>query len=120
MLLNCRVFRTSGFRLAVLCAALFTGILAILLVFNLLATNRALEDQLRSLVREEFNGFSNDAENEGTDTVIKEIDERITRPIAPGSYFFVADSSANALSAISLVYRLSWVGRSYPALHRVN
>ena len=93
MLLNRRVFRTSSFRLAALCATLFIGILAILLVFNLLATNRALEEQLRSLVREEFDGFSNDAEIEGIDTIIKEIDERITRPITPGNYFFVADSS---------------------------
>ncbi len=97
LLLNRRAFRTSSFRLAALCAALFTGILAILLVFNLLATNRALEEQLRSLVREEFNGFSSDAENEGTDTVIKEIAERIARPITPGSYFFVADTSGKRL-----------------------
>ena len=97
LLLHSRIFRTSSFRLAALCAALFISILAILLVFNLLATNRALEDQLRSIVREEFNGFSNDAENEGTDTVIKEIDERITRPITPGSYFFVADSSGKRI-----------------------
>ena len=97
LLLSRRIFRTSSFRLAALCAALFTGILAILLVFNLLATNRALEDQLRSIVREEFNGFSNDAENEGTDTVIKEINERIVRPVTPGSYFFVAGSSGNRI-----------------------
>ena len=97
MLLSRRIFRTSSFRLAALCAALFSGILAVLLVLNLLATNHALEDQLRSRVRDDFNSFSNEAESEGTDTVIKEIDERIARPTTPGSYFFVADSSGKRL-----------------------
>ncbi|MEP6827151.1 MAG: HAMP domain-containing sensor histidine kinase [Aestuariivirga sp.] len=97
MFLSRRIFRTSSFRLAALCAALFAVILAVLLVLNLLATNHALEDQLRSRVREDFNSFSNEAENEGTDTVIKEIDERIVRPTTPGSYFYVADSSGKRL-----------------------
>ena len=97
MFLSRRIFRTSSFRLAALCAALFAAILAVLLVLNLLATNHALEDQLRSRVREDFNSFSNEAENEGTDTVIKEIDERIARPTTPGSYFYVADSSGKRL-----------------------
>ena len=97
MFLSRRIFRTSSFRLAALCAALFSVILAVLLVFNLLATNHALEDQLRSRVREDIASFSSEAEGEGTDTVIKEIDERVAKPTVPGSYFFVADTSGKRL-----------------------
>lgn len=97
MFLNTRIFKTSSFRLAALCAALFAAILALLLVFNLLATNHALEDQLRSLVTEDFNSFSDDADAEGTDAVIKEISDRVSKSTFPGSYFYVADSTGKRL-----------------------
>lgn len=66
-------------------------------MLNLLATNHALEDQLRSRVHDDFNSFSDEAESEGTDSVIKEISERIAKPTFPGSYFYVADSNGKRL-----------------------
>ncbi|MDE2383452.1 MAG: HAMP domain-containing histidine kinase [Alphaproteobacteria bacterium] len=97
MLRSGRLFNTISFRLAALCAVLFAVILAVLLVFTYFTTSHALEDQLRARVKDEFTTFSEEVDSEGADAVVKEIDERIVKPTAPGSYFFVADSSGHKL-----------------------
>ncbi len=98
MLLNRRLFRTSSFRLAALCALLFAVILAVLLGFNFRATNHALEDQLRSRVNEDFSTFAEEVDGESGDEVVKEFGERLARNPAPGSFFYLADAQGNKLA----------------------
>jgi len=95
--LNTRIFNTTSFRLAALCAILFAGCLGVLLVFNYLSTSAALEDQLRARVRDDFSAFTAEAESEGTDAVVQEITERVSKPYDHGSYFFVSGASGTKL-----------------------
>jgi signal transduction histidine kinase len=94
---NSRLLKTASFRLAALCAALFSVILAALLFFNYFATSQALEDQIRARVKDDFTTFSEEVDSEGSDAVIKEITERIAKPVALGSYFYVADETGARL-----------------------
>jgi signal transduction histidine kinase len=98
LLVSRRLFNTISFRLAALCALLFALILAVLLVFNYLATNHALEDQLRSRVMENFNTFAEEVGGESGDELVKEFDERLTRSPAPGSFFYLADDRGDKLA----------------------
>ena len=98
MLVSRRLFNTISFRLAALCALLFALILAVLLVFNYLATNHALEDQLRSRVMEDFNTFAEEVGGESGHELVKEFDERLTRSPAPGSFFYLADDKGDKLA----------------------
>ena len=97
LLVSRRLFNTTSFRLAALCAVLFMAILAALLALNYFTTSHVLEEQLRARVGDDFNMFSGEAESEGTDAVLKEIDERIQKPISPGSYYFVATPDGHQL-----------------------
>ncbi len=95
---NARLLNTTSFRLAALCAALFAAILGVLLVFNYFTTSHALEEQMRARIRADFNALAEEADSEGTDAIIKEIEERIAKPLAPGSYFYVADKVGTKLA----------------------
>ncbi len=97
LLRSSRLFKTASFRLAVLCAALFSIILAALLFFNYFATSQALEDQMRARVKDDFTTFSEEVDSEGSDAVVKEITERIAKPVTFGSYFYVADESGSRI-----------------------
>ena len=94
---NFRIFNTISFRLAALCALLFAACLGLLLTFNYYSTSAALEDQLRARIHDDFNTFSQESDSEGSDSVIKEITERVARPYDPGSYFYVAGPSGAKL-----------------------
>jgi signal transduction histidine kinase len=97
LLLNPRIFNTISFRLAALCALLFACCLAVLLVFNYYSTSAALEDQLRMRVHDDFTTFSAESSSEGTNAVVQEITERVSKPYDVGSYFYVASPAGTKL-----------------------
>ena len=94
---NYRIFNTISFRLAALCALLFAVCLGLLLTFNYYSTSSALEDQLRARIKDDFNTFSQESDSEGSESVIKEITERVARPYDAGSYFYVSGPSGAKL-----------------------
>ena len=98
MSLNARLLNTTSFRLAALCATLFAAILGVLLVFNYFTTSHALEEQMRARIRADFSALAEEADSEGADAIIKEIEERITKPLTPGTYFYVADKAGKKLT----------------------
>ncbi len=97
MFFNARLFNTISFRLAALCAGLFAICLAVLLLFNYFSTSAALEEQLRARVHDDFNTFVTEADTEGSDAVIQEITERISKPYNLGSYFYVIGPAGNKI-----------------------
>jgi signal transduction histidine kinase len=108
--LNARIFNTISFRLAALCALLFATCLGVLLLFNYYSTSAALEEQLRARVHEDFSTFTAESDAEGTNAVVQEITERVSKPYDAGSYFYVAGPSGVKLvgNLNSLPPTLGW------------
>jgi len=63
------------------------------MIFNYIATNHALEDQLRSRVHDDLVSLVEDAEAEGAKEAAGEVDERFRKPFSRGTYFYVQDDA---------------------------
>jgi signal transduction histidine kinase len=93
-----RLFNTASFRLAALCTFIFALCFGVFLFFTYLTTSKALEDQIRTRVRDELNAFVTEATSDGTDTVVTDIKERLSRDAAIPAYYFVSDSKHQKLA----------------------
>jgi signal transduction histidine kinase len=86
-----RLFSTTSFRLGALCAFIFALCFAVFLFFTYLTTSKALEDQIHMRVADDLNAFVTEATSDGTDTVVQDITERLTKP-AP-AFYYVSDKN---------------------------
>ena len=86
-----RLFRTESFRLAALCATVFAACFGVFILVSYLNTTKALQDQLRTKINDDLNAFVTEATSDGTDTVVKDIAERLAGKRSNVDYYFVAN-----------------------------
>jgi signal transduction histidine kinase len=87
-----RLFHTASFRLGAFCTFIFALCFAVFLFFTYLTTSNVLEEQIRTRVRDELDAFVTEAITDGTQTVVTDINERLSRKAAIPAYYYVSDS----------------------------
>jgi len=97
-LLSRRVFNTVSFRLAALCAFQFAVILIALMAFNYISTRQTLEEQLRSRVHDDLLDVMREIEGGGPDSVVAEINDRVSEPFFDDIYFFASDATGTKVA----------------------
>jgi signal transduction histidine kinase len=105
-----RLFNTTSFRLSALCAFIFALCFAVFLFFTYLTASKVLEDQIHTRVADDLNAFVTEATTDGTQTVVQDITERLSRPGPLPAYYYVSDSKNQKLAGNikSLNNRQGW------------
>ncbi len=81
-----------------MCTFIFALCFAIFLSFTYLITSKVLEDQIRTRVNDELAAFVIEATNDGTETVVTDIIERLSRAAVVPAYYFVSDNNGKKLA----------------------
>jgi signal transduction histidine kinase len=93
-----RLFNTASFRLGSLCTFIFALCFAVFLLFTYLTTSKVLEEQIKTRVRDELSAFVTEATTDGTQTVVTDINERLSRDAAIPAYYYVSNGKDNKLA----------------------
>jgi signal transduction histidine kinase len=93
-----RQLNTTSFRLGALCAFIFALCFAVFLFFTYLTTSKVLVDQIHTRVNDDLNAFMTEATTDGTQTVVQDINERISRTSATTTYYYVSDADNQKLA----------------------
>ena len=87
-----RLLNTSGFRLGLLYCAVFASGFAVLLLATYWTSTAALRAQIRARVTEESHALLAEAANDGTDSILQDIAERLKLAGSSAGYYIVYDS----------------------------
>lgn len=93
-----RLLKTASFRLSILYTAVFAVCFASLLFITYWTATAALRDQIRSKIAEDLQALIAEATNDGTNSIIQDINERLQIAGEATGYYYLADSRGQKLA----------------------
>lgn len=93
-----RLLSTASFRLSFLYGAVFAVCFAVLLFVTYWTATAALKEQISVRVAEETKALLLEANNDGLDSIVQDIEERVKLNGSDGSYYIIYDKAGNKLA----------------------
>lgn len=93
-----RLLSTASFRLSLLYGAVFAACFAVLLSVTYWTATAALRDQISAKVTEETQALLVEYSNDGRDSIVQDIEERLKLSGNAASYYIIYDESGNKLA----------------------
>lgn len=96
--LNKRLFKTVSFQLTAFFGLIFALCFLALLFTTYLTTTAALRGQMQTEIRLQLDAMAAEAESDGIDTIVQDINERLTSRGSATPYFYLSNEAGKKLA----------------------